>query len=190
MTTPISVEMNIRDRNAECCTNCPQWHDACNSRIFVRFSPLFLEIQFMSFRMLQVGCFAIAVSFGLITTKSVQAQYPFPSGPSCSGGYNQSYYGQQGFGSGYGQPGGFSSPGGNYVSNYYGGQPSYATQPPMGYGAMGYGGGYAQPAVNLNQSFYPGSYNNSPSQQYEQRPSHHPHHSHHGWHLGHYLLGI
>lgn len=152
--------------------------------MLVRFSPLILEILFMSFRMLQVGCFAIAVSFGSMVTKSVQAQYPLSSGPSCSGGYNQSFYGQQGFGSGYGQPGGFSSPGGNYVSNYYGSLPSYAPQPPMGYG-----GGYAQPSVNLNQSFYPGSYGSSPPQQYQQRPPHHSHHSHHGWHLGHYLFG-
>ena len=141
--------------------------------------PLILEILFMSLRMLQVGCFAIAFSIGSMTTSVVQAQYPYLPCPSYSGGYNQSFYGQQGFGSGYGQPGG------NYVSNYYGSQPSYAPQ-----SQMGYGGGYPQPAVNLNQSFYPGSYGNSPSPQYEQWPPHHLHNSYHSWHLGHYLLGI
>jgi hypothetical protein len=149
----------------------------------VKFSPLSLEIPFMMFRMLQVGCFGIAVSIGSIATKSAQAQYPFPSGPSCSGGYNQSFYGQQG--SGYGHPGGYSSPGGNYVANYYGTQPSYAAQSPMGYG------GYSQPSVNLNQSFYPRS--NGYGSSHQQRPPHHSHHSHHsnhGWHLGHYLFGI
>jgi hypothetical protein len=147
----------------------------------------------MSFRMLQLGCFAIAVSFGSIATRSVQAQYPYPSGPSCVGGYpqplyGQMLYGQQDFRSGYGHRGGGANRGDSYVSNYYGSQPSYVPQPPMGYG-----GGYAQPAVNLNQSFYPGGYGSMPSQQYQQRPphpSHHSHDSHHGWHLGHYLLGI
>ena len=147
-------------------------------------APLILENPFMSFRMFHVGCFAIAISVGSMATKSLQAQYP--NGPSCAGGFSQSYFGQQSFGQlGFGQTGGFQNPGSNYVSNYYGAQPMYAPQP-----SMGYGGGYPSPAVNLNQSFYPGSYGNSSGPQYQHQPSHHSHHSHHGWHPGHYLLGL
>lgn len=143
----------------------------------------------MLYRMLQVGCFAVVVSMGSMTTKSAQAQSPF--GSSCSNGngfnnqsfYGQPNYGQQAFGQhGYVQPRyqqyGYGQPVGNYVSNYYGAQPGFAPQPPMGYG-----GGYSSPAFNLNQSFYPGS-----SGHYS-APQHQPHHSHHSWHLGHYLLG-
>jgi hypothetical protein len=140
----------------------------------------------MFFRMVQVGCFAVVVTMGSMTAKSVQAQFPF--GSSCSNGYglnNRSFYGRQDYRQmGYGSSGfeqqnygqfGNGQPGGNYVSNYYGAQPGYAPQP-----QMGYGGGYSSPALNLNQSFYPGSFSPMPQQ---------PQHSHHGWHLGHYLLG-
>ena len=146
----------------------------------------------MLFRMLQVGCFAVVVSMGSMAAKSVHAQSPF--GSFCSNGYglnNRSFYGpqdyrqqdyrQQDYGSsGYGQQNygqfGHGQPNGNYVYNYYGAQPGYTPHP-----QIGYGGGYSLPALNLNQSFYPGSYNPA--------PQHQPQHSHHGWHLGHYLLG-
>ena len=145
----------------------------------------------MSFCMLRVGCFAAVVAIGSLVTNSVQAQSPF--GSSCSNGFgfnNQSFYGQQNYGQqgfgqqsysqqGFGQPmygqQSYGQPNGNYVSNYFGAPPAYAPQPPMGYG-----GGYSSPALNLNQSFYPGSYGSNPTPH---------HHSHHSWHLGHYLLG-
>ncbi len=144
----------------------------------------------MSFRMLQIGCFAFAVVVGSLATRSVQAQYPFGS-PSCSNGYgynNQSFYGQPGYGQGgYGQGGMLQNPGGNFGPNYYAQQPGYALQP-----SLGYGGGYS-PAVNLNQSFYPSGngYNAfAPIQHHPSHSSHYSHHSDHAWHPGHYLFGF
>ena len=149
----------------------------------------------MSFRMLQIGCFAFVVVVGSMTTRSVQAQYPW-GGPSCSSGYgynNQSFYGQPGYGQpsyglgGYGQGGMFQSQAWNSGPNYYAQQPGYAPQPSLGYGA-----GYP-PAVNLNQSFYPSGngYNAfAPIQHHPSHKSHHSHHSDHAWHPGHYLFGF
>jgi len=61
----------------------------------------------MSFRMLQIGCFAFVVVVGSLGSRSVQAQYPF-GGPACSSGHgynNQPFYGpQSSFGHGGVQP--------------------------------------------------------------------------------------
>ena len=134
----------------------------------------------MLFRSLRTGSLVVVALLGSMSAASLHAQYPFGAA-SCSRGYGapiQANYGNPGHGGpGYGP---WGQPG--MPMNPYG--------PPMGYGGpapMPQYGGYPSPAVNVNQSFYPGSTGNPPN------PHHHSSHQHsshnHPWHLGHYLFG-